>query len=331
MKKKILSCIFAICLALALPFAFAGCSDNNKIRINEVTHSVFYAPLYLAEALGYFEDEGVEIELTNGGGADSTMAAVISGAADVGFCGPEAAIYVNLGGSKDSPKVFGQLTKRDGSFLVGRTAQPDFKWSDLEGKEILAGRRGGVPAMTFEYVLKTNNVNCDLNYDVEFATMTAAFEGGVADYCTMFEPVASEYQKQGKGYIVASVGQKSGEIPYTCFAAKESYIKNNGDKIEKLLRAVTKAVKYVNETDSETVANYLAPSFTGTSKDSLKTSLDSYKSVDAWVTNMAMKESAFSKLQDVIELAGELEKRVDFADLVLTDTAEKVYKEVYAK
>ena len=327
MKKKFICGILAACFAFVIPFAATGCTKSDKlIRINEVTHSVFYAPLYLAEALGYFKDEGIEIELTNGGGADATMTAVVSGNADVGFCGPEAALYVNLGGSKDSPKVFGQLTKRDGSFLVGRTAEPDFEWSNLAGKEILAGRRGGVPAMTFEYVIKTQKVDCTLNYDVEFSTMTAAFEGGVGDYCTMFEPVASEYQKKGKGFIVASVGQESGEIPYTCFAAKESYIKNNPEKIDGLLRAVTRAVKYVNETDSDTVAELLVPYFTGTGKESLKDSVDSYKSIDAWVTNMAMKESAFNKLQDVIELAGELEKRVDFSSLVVTEQADRIYK-----
>ena len=332
MKKKFICGILAACFAFVIPFAATGCTKSDKlIRINEVTHSVFYAPLYLAEALGYFKDEGIEIELTNGGGADATMTAVVSGNADVGFCGPEAALYVNLGGSKDSPKVFGQLTKRDGSFLVGRTAEPDFEWSNLAGKEILAGRRGGVPAMTFEYVIKTQKVDCTLNYDVEFSTMTAAFEGGVGDYCTMFEPVASEYQKKGKGFIVASVGQESGEIPYTCFAAKESYIKNNPEKIDGLLRAVTRAVKYVNETDSDTVAELLVPYFTGTCKESFKDSVDSYKSIDAWVTNMAMKESAFNKLQDVIELAGELEKRVDFSSLVVTEQADRIYKEVYAK
>ena len=332
MKKKFICGILAACFAFVIPFAATGWTKSDKlIRINEVTHSVFYAPLYLAEALGYFKDEGIEIELTNGGGADATMTAVVSGNADVGFCGPEAALYVNLGGSKDSPKVFGQLTKRDGSFLVGRTAEPDFEWSNLAGKEILAGRRGGVPAMTFEYVIKTQKVDCTLNYDVEFSTMTAAFEGGVGDYCTMFEPVASEYQKKGKGFIVASVGQESGEIPYTCFAAKESYIKNNPEKIDGLLRAVTRAVKYVNETDSDTVAELLVPYFTGTGKESLKDSVDSYKSIDAWVTNMAMKESAFNKLQDVIELAGELEKRVDFSSLVVTEQADRIYKEVYAK
>ena len=329
--KKLFTLIFAACLALTVPLSLTACGkkDKHTIRINEVTHSVFYAPLYLADSLGYFKDEGYKVELTNGGGADATMAAVLSGGADIGFCGPEAAIYVVKGGSSDSPKVFGQLTKRDGSFLVGRTSQPDFKWSDLDGKEILAGRKGGVPAMTFEYVLKSGNINSILNYDVAFNMMTAAFESGIAEYCTMFEPTASEYQAAGKGYIVASVGQESGEIPYTCFMAKQSYIKNNSEAVEALLRAVTKAVKYINETDSDTVAEYLIPYFDGTSKASLKTSVESYKSIDAWVTNMAMKESAFEKLQDVIDLAGELNGRVKFGDVVITETANKVYEEIY--
>ncbi len=330
MKKKLITVFLTAIFVITLPFALAGCNKNDKvIKINEVTHSIFYAPLYLADALGYFKDEGYEIELTNGGGADATMAAVLSGGADVGFCGPEAAIYVAIGGSDDAPKVFGQLTKRDGSFLVGRTAQPDFEWSDLDGKEVLAGRKGGVPAMTFEYVVKTQEVDVKLNYDVAFNMMTAAFESGIADYCTMFEPVASEYQAAGKGYIVASVGQESGEIPYTCFMAKQSYIDKNGDTVEALLRAVTKAVKYINETDSAKVAKYLTPYFDGTSANSIKMSLDSYKSIDAWMTNLSMKESSFTKLQDVIELAGELSKRVSFSDLVLTDTAQKVYNEIY--
>lgn len=285
--------------------------------------------MYLADALGYFEDEGIEIELTNGGGADNTMAAVLSGAADIGFCGPEAVVYVVIGGSNDSPKVFGQLTKRDGSFLVGRTAQPDFEWSDLSGKSVLAGRPGGVPFMTFEYVCKTQNVNAEFVKNVNFNMMTAAFESGTADYCTMFEPSASEYQAQGKGYIVASVGSNAGEIPYTCFMAKQSYINKNGEKIEGFLRAVTKAVKYTVENDGATIANLLAPYFDGTSKESLETSVNNYKSIDAWVTDMAMKETSYTRLLDVIDLAGELERRVPFSDVVLTDTAHKVYTEIY--
>lgn len=317
-------------MAMVIPFSFAACKKNGKlIRINEVTHSVFYAPMYLADALGYFGDEDIEIEITNGGGADATMAAVLSGAADIGFCGPEAVIYVAIGGSNDSPKVFGQLTKRDGSFLVGREKIDNFDWSMLEGKSILAGRQGGVPAMTFEYVLNKLGVNATLNYDVAFNMMTAAFESGVSDYCTMFEPTASAYQAAGKGYIVASVGQDSGELPYTCYMAKDSYIKKNGDKIEGFLRAVTKATKYLLATDSATVAKQIATYFDGTSEASLKTSIDSYKSIDAWVTNMAMKESVLTYLQDIMEHAGELEKRVAFNDLVITETAQKVYDEIY--
>lgn len=319
-------------VAAAIPLSLTACSpkDSTVIKINEVTHSVFYAPLYLASSLGYFEEEGFSIELTNGGGADSTMAAVLSGAADVGFCGPEAVVYVALGGSEDSPKVFGQLTKRDGSFLVGRTAEPNFDWNNLSGKEILAGRKGGVPAMTFEYVLKENSIAADLNYDVAFNMMTAAFESGIADYCTMFEPSASEFAAQGKGHIVASVGEESGEIPYTCFMAKSSYIQNNSDKIEGLLRGVTKAVKFISENDASVVAEKIASFFDGTSVAALTTSINSYKSIDAWVTNMAMKESAFNRLQDVIESAGELSQRVSFEAVAVTQTAQKVYEEIYA-
>lgn len=331
MKKSLIAVFAAALAALAIPFSLAGCGGSGEVlKINEVTHSVFYAPMYLADALGYYEEEDFEVEFTNGGGADNTMAAVLSGSADVGFCGPEAALYIAIGGSSDSPKVFGQLTKRDGSFLVARTPEPDFKWSDLEGKEILAGRKGGVPAMTFEYVIEELGVNASLNYDVDFNYMTAAFESGIADYCTMFEPTASDYETEGKGYIVASVGEQSGEIPYTCFAAKESYINENPEKIEGLLRAVTKATKFVMENDAATVAEYLVPYFDGTSEESLANSVQAYKDIDAWVANMAMEEAAFTRLQDVIENSGELERRVDFDELILTDVAQKVYEEVYA-
>lgn len=331
MKKKFICILIAALFAAAIPAGLGGCKKQSSVvRINEVTHSVFYAPMYLADALGYYRDEGFEVEFTNGGGADATMAAVLSGGADVGFCGPEAALYVLLGGSSDAPKVFGQLTKRDGSFLVGRTEEPDFSWSNLEGKNILAGRKGGVPAMTFEYVLANENISATLNYDVAFNMMTSAFESGISDYCTMFEPTASEYQAAGKGYIVASVGEHAGEIPYTCYIAKSSYIDGNPDKIEGLLRAVTKATKFIMENSSQTAAEYLAPYFDGTSLSSLVTSVENYKAIDSWSTDMAMKESAFDYLQTIIESAGELERRVAFGDLVLTETAHKVYAEVYA-
>lgn len=330
----------SVCAALAACFAIlplSACQDDTDgvttIRLNEVTHSVFYAPLYLAEALGYFEAEKIEIELTNGGGADSVMAAVLSGDSDIGFCGPEAALYVLVGGSSDVPTVVGQLTKRDGSFLVSRTPEPDFKWENLKGKEILAGRKGGVPAMTFEYVLNNNNlkdgVDLTLNYDVAFNLMVSAFEAGTADYCTMFDPTAYEYEAAGKGYVVASVGEASGEVPYTCFIAKNSWIQKNETAVEGFLRAVTKAVKYIDETPSATVAPHLTAYFEGVSEASLAASVERYREIDAWRTELSMTEDSFDRLQDIIENAGELTRRAELDELVDNTYAKKVYNEVY--
>ncbi len=334
---KFISAALAACVTF-LPLS--ACKDENKdgvttLKINEVTHSVFYAPLYLAESLGYFAEENIKIELTNGGGADNVMSSVLSGDAHIGFCGPEAALYVLIGGSTDVPTVFGQLTKRDGSFLVSRTPQPNFTWADLKGKEILAGRKGGVPAMTFEYVLKNNNmkdgVDVTLNYDVAFNLMTSAFEAGTADYCTMFDPVAYEYEAAGKGYVVASVGEASGEVPYTCFMAKNSWLKKNEKTAEGFLRAVTKAVKYVQETPSATVAPKLSSYFTGVSENSIAASVERYKKIDSWRTELSMTEDSFTRLQDIIDYAGELQRRVALTELVNNDYAKKVYNEVYTK
>lgn len=337
--KKIIKCICAALVACITAVTIPACKKDDdgmkKIKVNEVTHSVFYAPLYLADSLGYFEEENIKIDLTNGGGADNVMSAVLSGDSHVGFCGPEAALYVLIGGSTDVPTVFGQLTKRDGSFLVSRKNEPNFKWEDLKGKEILAGRKGGVPAMTFEYVLNRNSlqdgVDLTLNYDVAFNLMTSAFEAGTADYCTMFDPVAYEYEASGKGYVVASVGEASGEVPYTCFMAKSSWLKKNKDTAEGFLRAVTKAVKYVNEKSSSDVAKYLTKYFEGVSEKSLAASVERYKNIDAWRTELSMTEDSFNRLQDIIENAGELERRVQMNQLVDNTYAQKVYKEVYTK
>lgn len=339
MKKTIKTlCATLITCFTLLPLS--ACKDDNgekmkTLQINEVTHSVFYAPLYLADKLGYFAEENIKIELTNGGGADNVMSAVLSGDADIGFCGPEAALYVLIGGSSDVPTVFGQLTKRDGSFLVSRKPEPNFKWTDLKGKEILAGRKGGVPAMTFEYILTENNltdgVDLTLNYDVAFNLMTSAFEAGTADYCTMFDPVAYEYEAAGKGYVVASVGEASGEVPYTCFMAKNSWLEKNEAYAEGFLRAVTKAVKYVNETAPETVAPLLVSYFEGTSEASLAASVKRYRDIDAWRTELTMTENSFNRLQDIIENAGELERRAQMNELVDNTYASKVYKEIYKK
>ncbi len=330
--KHLLSAALAACLLL-LPLSACKKKDDGVLQINEVTHSVFYAPLYLAEALGYFAEEDIQIELTNGGGADSVMAAVLSGDADIGFCGPEAALYVLIGGSSDVPTVFGQLTKRDGSFLVSRNPEPDFSWEDLAGKEILAGRKGGVPAMTFEYILNNHDLedgeDLTLNYDVAFNLMTSAFEAGTADYCTMFDPVAYEYEAAGKGYVVASVGEASGEVPYTCFMAKNSWLKKNKSKAEGFLRAITKAVKYVMETPATAVAPYLTGYFEGIAESSLAASVERYKAIDSWRTELSMTEDSFTRLQDIIENAGELSRRATLNELVDNTYAQKVYNEVW--
>ena len=337
-RKKLLLLPSLILSALFATLPMSGCDQKNQdglktVSVSEVTHSVFYAPMYLADALGYFKDEGIEIELTNAGGADNVMASVLSGDADIGFCGPEAALYVLVGGSNDVPKVFGQLTKRDGSFLVSRKPEPDFKWEYLKGAEILAGRKGGVPAMTFEYILKAHNLfdgtDVNLNYDVAFNLMTSAFEAGTADYCTMFDPVAYEYEAAGKGYVVASVGEASGEIPYTCYMAKESWLDKNGDIAEGFIRAIMKAIKYVNETPAADVAPYLKPYFEATNVESLAASVERYKSIDSWRTDMTVTAESFDRLQDVIEGAGELQRRASLPELVDNSYALKAYGEIY--
>ena len=334
--KKIITALLAVCILL---FPLSSCvnektdEEYTTVRLNEVTHSIFYAPLYVALENGFFENEGLKIELTNGGGADNVMTALISGNADIGLMGVEASIYVFLEGKKDSAKVFGQLTKRDGSFLVSRVEEPDFKWENLENKEIIAGRTGGIPAMTFEYVVNKhglyNGTNVKLNNDVAFNLMGPSFEGGTGDYTTLFEPTASEYQRAGKGYIVASVGEESGEIPYTAFTALSSYISKNGETVKKFTRAIYKAIKYLGEADDDAVAKTLVGQFPSTSMSSISASLKSYKKIDAWTTNMAMTETAFNNLQDVMENAGELKTRVKLSDVTDNTFASEVYQEIY--
>lgn len=322
-------------LTLFLSFAFLltplfGCSQkDDTIRLNEVTHSVFYAPLYLAIENGYFEEEGLKIELTNGGGADNSMTALLSGTADIGLMGPETVIYIYNQNKADYPKVFGQLTQKDGSFLVSRIAEPNFNWNNLRGKEILAGRKGGVPAMTFEYVMNNlgmeNNVDFTMNFDVQFNLMTSAFLSGTADYCTVFEPTASEYQASGKWHVVASVGEQSGEIPYTSFIALGSYIKNNQDKLEKFMKALKKAHEFISTHTEYEVAEAIVKQFPSTTINSIETSIKSYKNIDAWKTDLQATEDSFNRLQDVMQNANELSNRVPFNKIVDNSIAKKVF------
>lgn len=325
--------LLLVLVMFGFTFLLTGCKKNeNLIRVNEVTHSVFYAPLYIAINKGYFEEEGLEIELTNGGGADKSMTALTSGSADIGLMGPEAAIYVVKQGKKDAPKVFGQLTKRDGSFIIGRENIENFTLADMEGKEIIGGRKGGVPAMTLEYAMKkaglTDGTNVTINYDVAFNNMTAAFIGGTGDFVTAFEPSASDIVDAGKGYILGSVGEFAGEVPFTAFMANESYLEENSDKINRFLRAIIKGYNFLVTASIDDVVEAIAPSFLGTSNESLKKAMQAYIDIDAWVDTPVMKSTAYNNLITIMMDAGELDASVDFNKVVDNSYAEKAYNEL---
>lgn len=327
--KKFITLIISAIITIA---PLSACNGNNNLKtieLNEVTHSVFYAPLYVAVENGYFEEQGLRINLTNGGGADKSMTAILSGSAQIGLMGPETAIYVQNQGKVDKPKVFGQLTQKDGSFLVSRKAEPDFKWQNLKGKEILAGRKGGVPAMTFEYILKELNYNLNidyrLNFDVQFNLMTSAFLNNTADYCTVFEPTASEYEKEGKWHIVASVGEQGGEIPYTSFISLSSYIENNKDIIKKFLTGIKKAYEYMNTHTEKEIAESIIKQFPNTTITSIETSIKSYKRIDAWKSDLQATKSSFDRLQNIMSNAGELSQKVNFENIVDNTLAKEVF------
>ncbi|MBQ9939985.1 MAG: ABC transporter substrate-binding protein [Clostridia bacterium] len=328
--KKILA--VTLCLVCVLSMVLAvGCNKKDgltKVTVNEVTHSVFYAPQYVALNMGFFEEEGLKIDFATGEGADKVMAAVLSGSVDIGFSGPEAAIYVYNEGKEDYPVVFCQLTRRDGAFLLSRNPEPDFEFSDLEGKHILPGRRGGVPFMTFEYILRQNGINpeTDLNFDdsIQFSMLAGAFTGGTGDYVALFEPTASALEKEGVGYIVASIGEAGGDIPYTAYYAKKSFIEKNPDVIQRFTNAVYKAQKWVMEHTDREVAEVIQPSFPDTDTDLLTTVVGRYRSIDAWCDTPAMNPESFTRLQEIISSSGELADFVPFEKVVDNSFAEKV-------
>lgn len=328
--KKLIAFGLSMVLLVAM---ISGCSPKKEevttIRLNEVTHSVFYAPMYVALKLGLFAEEGLNVELTNGGGADKVMTAVLAGQADIGLAGPEACIYVMKEGRENYPVIFAQLTKRDGSFLVGRTDE-NFTWENLKGKTIIGGRKGGVPEMTLEYVMRQNGVipNQDAKVDtsVQFNMMAGAFTGGGGDYVTLFEPTATEVALEGKGYVLTSIGQESGEIPYTAFFASQSYMKKNPAVVQSFSNAVAKGQKWVQEHTAKEIAEALVDQFPSTKVDVLTIVAQRYKDIDAWNETPVMKQESLERLESVMETAGELDQRVDFDKLVDNSFAEKAAK-----
>ena len=338
-NKKWISLAAAVVLAVtALPVGvFAAKRDGTeekltKVTLNEVAHSIFYAPQYVAIEEGYFEEEGLDLTLVTGFGADKVLTALISGEADIGFMGAEASIYACQEGATDPAVNFAQLTQRAGNFLVAREEMPDFKWEDLKGKKVLGGRKGGMPEMVFEYILKKNGIDPqkDLTIDqsIDFGSTAAAFTGDdSAAYTVEFEPSATILEKEGAGHVVASLGEASGYVPYTSYSVKTSYMKENPEIIQKFTNALQKGMDYVQSHTPEEIAEVIAPQFKETDLETITAIVKRYYDQDTWKENLIFEKDSFELLQDILEDAGELGERAEYEELVQTEYAKNAVKE----
>lgn len=339
MKKKLsIFLLSALTLTLACT-GLAGCKKGEtpadkkaltKVTLNEVAHSIFYAPQYVAIEEGYFAEEGIDLDLVTGFGADKVMTAVLSGEADIGFMGSESSIYVYSQNPDDYIVNFAQLTQRAGNFLVAREPMPDFQWSDLRGKSILGGRKAGMPQMVFEYILKKNNLDpvndMSIDQSIDFGSTAAAFSGGQADFTVEFEPGATTLEKEKAGYVVASLGVDSGYVPYTAYSVKQSYLKENPELIQGFTNALQRGMDYVQNHTPEEIAEVIAPQFPETDLEDITTIVTRYHEQDTWKEDLIFEESSFTLLQDILDEAGELAERVPYADLVTTEFAENAAK-----
>ena len=328
--KPTASVLAACFMALA---CLSGCKGSSgqaeltPVTLSEVAHSIFYAPQYAAIELGYFEDQGIDLTLVNGAGADKVMTSLISGDADIGFMGSEASIYTYANGSADYAVNFAQLTQRAGNFLVGRSPASDFRWEDLKGTYVLGGRAGGMPQMVFEYILKKNGIDPknDLTIDqsISFGLTAAAFPSSQADYTVEFEPFATSLEMEGKGYVVASLGTDSGYVPYTAYSAKKSFMEENPELIQAFTNAIQQGLEYVNSHSAEEIAKTIQPQFKETPLENITAIIQRYKAQDTWKGDTIFEESSFNLLQNILEEAGELPERVPYEDLVTTQFSKK--------
>ncbi len=315
--------VLVLIIVLFIIYSFNISNKNNdltKVKVAEVTHSVFYAPQYVALEKGFFKDEGLDIELTLTSGADNVMAAVLSGDANIGLSGSEATIYVYNKGEKDYIKTFAQLTQKDGSFLISRKNIKNFTVNDLKGKYVIGGRQGGMPEMTLEYILKEKNIDPkkDLTIDtsIQFASMAGAFIGGTGDFVALFEPLATQVVNEGYGYKVAQLGTLTDNVPYTAYNARTSYISNNKDTIEKFTKAVQRGLDFVNNNDSSTIAKTIMNQFPDSSYNDIKNAVESYKKNNTWPKETTFTKESFDHLQDIVIKAGFLDKKVSYKDLI---------------
>lgn len=336
MKGLFFKRVGAACLTAALTvMAMTGCAADGagqsggqtKVVLNEVAHSIFYAPMYVAIEEGYFAEEGIELELVTGFGADKTMTAVLTGEADIGFMGSESTVYTYAGGTEDYVVNFAQLTQRAGNFLVSREPIESFSWDMLIGKNVLGGRAGGMPEMVFEYILEKNNIDpgTEVNIDqsIDFGSTAAAFSGGDADFTVEFEPHATMLEQKGEGYVVASLGEDSGYVPYTSFSAKKSYLEEHKDTVQAFTDALQKGMDYVQSHTPEEIAKVISPQFAETDMETLTKIVERYYNQDTWKSDLIFEKSSFDLLQNILDDAGVLKERVPYEDLVTTDFAEK--------
>lgn len=336
MKNKKFTVISLITILIFSLTILAGCNnkkqENNnltKVKLNEVVRSVFYAPMYVAINEGMFKEEGLDIELSTGQGADKTMQQVLSKSADIGFCGPEQIIYIYNQKREDYPVLFAQLTQSDGSFLVGKNKEENFKWESLNGKKIIGGRPGGMPEMSLEYVLKNHGINpksdVELITNIDFTATAGAFKSGTSDYAALFEPTASMLEKENAGHIVASIGESAGNIPYTCYFSTKSYIEKNPETIQKFTNAIYKAQKWIDKHTEEEVAKSIISFFPGANEDIIINVIKNYKKINAFATTPTLKEDNLNKLMDIIQSYDKelIPERPSFNKIVNTKFSEK--------
>jgi NitT/TauT family transport system substrate-binding protein len=330
--KKFISLLMIVLLLTSM--ILVGCeqktNEKQNVRLVEVTHSIFYAPQYVAIEKGFFDKHGISIELTNGGGADKCMAALVSGEADIAFMGPEASVYVYNQGKEDYVVNFAQLTQRDGSFIVGREQDDNFTIEKLKGKTILGGRKGGMPLMALEYVIKQAGlkpgVDVNVRTDVQFDMMAGAFASGEADYTTLFEPLASTFEKEGNGYVLASVGSMAGYIPYTCYSTLKSNFEKNEAMIQNFTNALYEGMVWVEEHDAKEIAEAIAPQFPDSDIEFLAKIVESYKGIDAWNPDLVLGEEGYNRLIDIMIMSGELEVKPPYEKIQTPRYAEEAMK-----
>lgn len=326
MKKIILLLVIFLVIIFSVIFFRKNEKNENKITLAEVTHSIFYAPLYVAIEKGYFKDNDINLELVLTSGADKVSAAVLSGDAQIGFAGAESAIYVYNGNEKDYLQIFSGLTKRDGQFILGRKDDNDFTLKDLKNKEVLVGRKGGMPSLNFINALKNEGIDIKdvkLNYDIDFASLSGAFIGNNGDYVNLFEPNASIMKKNNNGYILASIGKYSGEMPYTTFYARKSYIKNNENIIEKFVKSISKGLVYTNTHSSKEIANTISKQFPDISINDLELMIQNYKDADSWLTNTYISETSLDNLQQLLIENKLIDNKVPYEKLIINYEQER--------